>query len=168
METQKGGHALSFRPARLSDIAKLVTLEQSAFSVHQLGAEAFRRLLGRDSSLVLVCERGEEFLGHAVVLFRARTTVARLYSIAIVPEERGRGTGRALLLALVNIARERELGALSLEVRTLDEPVRAFYERFGFSFKEALPGYYDDGAEAVRLVFELSPAREKTALRGSR
>lgn len=146
----------------------MVALEQSAFSVHQMGPDAFRRLLQRESALVLVCERGGAFLGHAVVLFRARATVARLYSIAIASDERGRGSGRALLAEVVRMAREKGQRMLSLEVRALDQAVLAFYERFGFSFKERLPGYYDDGAEAVRLVYELGPRSGEPIDRGAR
>lgn len=160
------GEGFGIRCARLADVPAMVALERQAFSVHQIGALAFRRLLGRESALVLVCERNEELLGHAVVLFRARSTVARLYSIAVQPSERGRGTGRALLTAVVERARERGLSTVSLEVRALDGPVLAFYERFGFCFKERLPGYYDDGAEAVRLVLELG-RRERPLRRAS-
>lgn len=168
MDTQGGGDALRFRAALPSDIPRLVALEQRAFSVHQIGAEAFRRLICRESALVLVCEQGERFLGHAVVLFRVRATVARLYSIAIIPEARGCGAGRALLAELVRIVRDRGLLSVSLEVRKRDEAVRLFYERFGFLFKADLPGYYDDGAEAVRLVLEFAPARKRAARPGAR
>lgn len=144
----------------------MAALERQAFSVHQIGSLAFRRFLARESALVLVCERGQEVLGHAVVLFRARSKVARLYSIAVQPAERGRGTGRALLTAVIEQARARGLSTLSLEVRALDGPVLSFYERFGFCFKERLPGYYDDGAEAVRLVLELKQ-RERPLRRAS-
>jgi ribosomal protein S18 acetylase RimI-like enzyme len=156
VDVLKEGEELRLRRARLFDVPTMVALERAAFSVHQIGSVAFRRLLARNSALVLVCERGQEVLGHAVVLFRARSTVARLYSIAVQPSERGRGTGRALLTAVVEQARERGLSTLSLEVRALDAPVLSFYERFGFCFKARLPGYYDDGAEAVRLVLALT------------
>lgn len=168
MVDQREEDALAIRAARLVDVPMMVALERRSFAVHQMETEAFRRLVGRDTAMVLVCERGGRFLGHAVVLFRARTTVARLYSIAILPEARGTGAGRALLSELVSRIRERGLATVSLEVRSLDTPVRAFYERFGFSFKETLPGYYDDGADAVRLVFELAPALRRPLRLSSR
>jgi ribosomal protein S18 acetylase RimI-like enzyme len=52
-------------------------------------------------------------------------------SIAVVSEARGQGHGRALLDALIVLAKKRGVPALSLSVET-DNPAVEFYRWFGF------------------------------------
>ena len=52
-------------------------------------------------------------------------------TMAVVPSRRGRGTGSALLAALIDRTREEGFPALSLSVED-SEPQVAFYERHGF------------------------------------
>jgi RimJ/RimL family protein N-acetyltransferase len=51
--------------------------------------------------------------------------------IAVSPEVRGRGIGRALLASLIEHARAAQLPALSLSVES-DNPALRLYERLGF------------------------------------
>jgi ribosomal protein S18 acetylase RimI-like enzyme len=62
--------------------------------------------------------------------------LAELY---VVPAQRGRGLGRALMLAAMELARER--GADHMDLGTSDDDVaaRALYESLGFSNREGRP-----------------------------
>lgn len=53
-------------------------------------------------------------------------------AIGVVPEARGRGVGGALLPALMDLARSRGFGALSLSVRQENTAAVRLYERNGF------------------------------------
>lgn len=52
-------------------------------------------------------------------------------TVAVVPSRRGRGTGSALLAALIERSREQGFPALSLSAEDTREQI-AFYERHGF------------------------------------
>ncbi len=54
-----------------------------------------------------------------------------LEDLFVRPEMRGRGIGRALLLHLVHIARERRCGRMEWAVLDWNEPAIKFYERLG-------------------------------------
>lgn len=55
-----------------------------------------------------------------------------VHDLAVVPGQRGRGVGRALLNAAEQQARARGCCKLTLEVQDDNTPARQLYERFGF------------------------------------
>lgn len=147
---------LGFRQPTRSDIAALVALEVETFEFHRIDRQHFLRLFKSPSVYAVVVDCQGRTAGYALVFLRRGKTRARLYSIAVEPTLRGRGVGRALLTHLAEQLRRRGQRRLSLEVRSSDDAARRFYERFGFTLLERLPGYYDDGAEALRLVVDLA------------
>ena len=53
-------------------------------------------------------------------------------NVAVFPQHRGKGVGRALLQAQLDWAKSRGLRTLTLEVRPSNAPALALYRRFGF------------------------------------
>jgi ribosomal protein S18 acetylase RimI-like enzyme len=143
--------SLRVRRAASSDLDDLVALEQRSFSSDRLSRAQYRRHLDSDSALVLVASANHHlFLGSAVLFFRKRSAVARLYSLAARPEARGQGVGAALLEAAAMAARRRGSRALRLEVRTDNAAAIVLYERHGFRRIGRYARYYQDGTDAWR------------------
>ena len=139
------------RRADPSDLDDLVVLEQRAFDGDRLSRAQYRRHLDSDSAQVLVASNGRhDFYGSAVLFFRKRSRLARLYSLATRPESRGLGVGAELLQAAAAIARRRGCRRLRLEVRCDNGAAIRLYERAGFRRIGAYPAYYEDGADAWR------------------
>lgn len=145
------------RRAERADLDDLVVLEQHSFASDRLSRAQFRRHLDSDSAKVLVAGSGpHRFLGTAVVFFRKRSGVARLYSIATHHAARGQGVGSALLAAVEQLARRRHCRALRLEVRADNPGAAHLYERLGYRRLCALPAYYEDGADGWRYEKRLT------------
>ena len=143
--------SLRVRRAASSDLDDLVALELRSFSSDRLSRAQYRRHLDSDSAVVLVASANHHlFLGNAVLFFRKRSAVARLYSLATRPEARGQGVGAALLEAAAVTARRRGSRALRLEVRTDNAAAIGLYERHGFRRIGRYVQYYQDGADAWR------------------
>lgn len=139
------------RSAELSDLDDLVALEEQSFTSDRLSRTQFRRHLDSESAKVLVASTGpHRFLGTAVMFFRKRSGVARLYSIATHRAARGQGVGSALLDAVEQLARRRRCRALRLEVRADNAGAIRLYERLGYRRLAALAKYYEDGADGWR------------------
>jgi [ribosomal protein S18]-alanine N-acetyltransferase len=139
------------RSAELSDLDDLVALEEHSFASDRLSRAQFRRHLDSDSAKVLVASTGpRRFLGTAVVFFRKRSGVARLYSIATHHAARGQGVGSILLDAVEHLARRRRCRALRLEVRADNASAIRLYERLGYRRIAGLAKYYEDGADGWR------------------
>lgn len=143
--------SLRVRRAASSDLDDLIALELRSFSSDRLSRAQYRRHLDSDSALVLVASANHHhFLGSAVLFFRKRSAVARLYSLATRPEARGQGVGAALLEAAAAAARRRGSRALRLEVRTDNAAAIGLYERHGFRRIGRYAQYYQDSADAWR------------------
>jgi ribosomal-protein-alanine N-acetyltransferase len=141
---------MMIRRATLSDAIALRRLEEQLFSEadYPLSLRAFRYHIPR--SLLLVAETEGTIVGYALALVRGRRA-AKLYSIGVVPQMRGRGTAAALLRQLLE-----ELGALGfarvvLEVRTGNENAIVLYRRFGFEVTKRLASFYRDGCDAYLM-----------------
>ena len=83
----------------------------------------------------LICRRGRTAIGFALYFFTFSTFVGRptlyLEDLFVIPEERGRGAGKALLSALARIAVRRGCGRLEWAVLDWNEKAFRFYRRLG-------------------------------------
>jgi len=84
---------------------------------------------------VLIGEIEKEPAGFALFFHNYSTFLARpgiyLEDLYVRPEFRGKGYGRALLVRLAEIARERNCGRLEWAVLTWNEPAIGFYKSLG-------------------------------------
>src|SRR6516164_3258705 len=104
------------RKAERGDIDALNELEHRVFATDRLSRPSLRRFLKSPSAEVIVARHGDQVAGSAIVLFRPRSVVARLYSIAVAPYVAGRGVGAMLLAAAEAAAVARRCRAIRLEV----------------------------------------------------
>ena len=102
--------------------------------VRQQLVPALRR---QPTVLVLLAFAERRAVGIAVCFFGFSTFQARpllnIHDLAVLPEWRGRGVGRALLSAAEAQARRRGCCKLTLEVQDENRRARVLYERFGFA-----------------------------------
>jgi ribosomal protein S18 acetylase RimI-like enzyme len=136
----------------------IIALEARSFLSHDRFARStWRHLLGtareRGSSLTVVALVDGRVVGALNALLRRGGYTARLYSLAVDPDQRGRGVGGRLIRDLAERL-PATITALSLEVRSSNAAARALYERLGFVVQEELPAYYPDGGAGVRLRIE--------------
>ena len=83
----------------------------------------------------LICERAGAAVGFALYFFTFSTFLARptlyLEDLFVLPAERGRGAGRALLAELARIAVRKGCGRMEWTVLDWNTPSIGFYERLG-------------------------------------
>ncbi len=148
------------RDARREDREGLVRLETAAFETDRLSPASFSRLIGKASTAIRVVAPGGVLRGYALTFFRAGSRTARLYSIAVAAEARGKGLAAALMRDAERIARRRGAERLCLEVRVDNRPAIRLYERLGYRTFGRRPGYYADGTDALRLERRLAGRQE--------
>jgi ribosomal protein S18 acetylase RimI-like enzyme len=104
-------------------------------------AERARQLLAENQITVLLGGTGPD--GLAVLRFRPAiwTDALECYlaELYVVPEQRGRGLGRALMQASLALARGRGADRMDLGTSESDVAARALYESLGFSNREGKP-----------------------------
>ena len=131
-------------------------LEDAAFTGDRISRRSLRRLMRSPTAHLAVADGGKP-LGYALTLFRASSTAARLYSLAVRADRRGEGVGRDLLMDAIAVARQRGCWRLDLEVRADNAAALRLYCERGFLPVRTLPAYYDDGAPGERLSLALEP-----------
>lgn len=144
--------SLIIRPAELSDLETLLQLEQVSFSSDRLSKRSFRHHIQSHHSDLLVADSGAgQLLAYGLVLKRQGTRLARLYSLAVSPEARGRGVARRLMAALEHYAAEDERHFMRLEVATHNISAIALYEACGYRVFGEYIDYYEDHTDALRM-----------------
>jgi len=149
-----------FRAAELDDLDVLLELEHLVFATDRLSRRSLRHLLKSPTAQVIVATEGGGLAGAAVVLYRPRAAVARLYSIAVEPSCGGRGVGGMLLQAAEAAALARGYGSMRLEVHETNTAAISRYRKSGYREFGRYTGYYEDGGDALRFEKRLAPGRK--------
>lgn len=72
-------------------------------------------------------------------------------NIAVLPEKRRNGIGKALLESLISYAETEKLVFLTLEVRVSNEAAIALYKKYGFEEIGRRKNYYEGREDALLL-----------------
>jgi GNAT superfamily N-acetyltransferase len=133
----------TIRPATVGDvpiilelIKALATYERAPNEVTATGEGLTDVLFGeKPASEVLLAFENERAVGFAVFFHNFSTWLGRpglyLEDLFVRPEDRGKGYGRALLVHLAKIARERKCGRMEWAVLDWNEPAIQFYRKLG-------------------------------------
>lgn len=147
-------HATTVHVGTPSDIDNLLAIERAAFDSDRIGRAEFEALTRSADAAVFIARHGITEAG-ALVLKRTGAdadTEAYLYSLAVAPEFRRLGVGDALLGEALSMALEWGAWRMVLEVRTDNLGAIAFYAGAGFKTFGRRPGWYEDGAPALRMA----------------
>ena len=133
----------AIRPATLADIPiilelirALATYERAPNDVTATEKGLAEVLFGENPAAeVLLAFENETAVGFAVFFHNFSTWLGRpglyLEDLFVRPEDRGKGYGRALLIHLAKIARDRGCGRLEWAVLDWNEPAIEFYRKLG-------------------------------------
>jgi GNAT superfamily N-acetyltransferase len=131
------------RPARVEDvpiilglIRELATYERAPDEVTATEEQLVDILFGEKRvAEVLLAFEGKSPVGFAVFFHNFSTWLGRpglyLEDLFVKPDKRGKGYGRALLVDLAKIARERVCGRMEWAVLNWNEPAIKFYRALG-------------------------------------
>ncbi|HLF23782.1 MAG TPA: N-acetyltransferase [Burkholderiales bacterium] len=142
--------SFAIRRATLADLPMLLDLERS-FPGDRLTRGNLRYLLTRARADVWVCTAADALVGNAIVLYRADSPRARLYSLVVAPRARGRGLARTLVETAAAAAAERGCRCMNLEVRGDNIAAIGLYRKLGYRSVRRMAAYYEDGQDGLRF-----------------
>ena len=123
-------------PIILELIRALATYERAPNDVTATEDGLSKVLFGeKPAAEVLLAFKNETAVGFAVFFHNFSTWLGRpglyLEDLFVRPEDRGKGYGRALLIHLAKIARNRGCGRMEWAVLDWNEPAIQFYRKLG-------------------------------------
>lgn len=132
------------------DAATLAILHAQAFAKPWDGA-AIRELIAGTGAFAFAAPSG-------FVLARAAGGEAEILTLAVTPAARGRGLGRALMLAAATHAAGLGAQAMFLEVGVDNPAALALYNSLGFARVGQRRGYYENGPQTAGDALVLKAA----------
>ena len=160
---------MSIRPSRPADAPTIVALireladfEQLSHLVEVTPEQLTQHLFGpRPAAECVVVEQGETIVAFALFFHNFSTFLGQpglyLEDLYVRPAHRGKGIGRALLVHLAGLARERGCGRFEWSVLDWNANAIAFYEKLGAT---VMPDW--------RICRVVGPGLEALAASGSR
>jgi|YelNatPaOPRAMG01_1025707.scaffolds.fasta_scaffold07285_4 ribosomal-protein-alanine N-acetyltransferase len=144
--------ACKIRDAREEDFNAIMYIERSCFS-SQFPPAYIELHLKLRIGIFLVAEVDERVVGYSLVAIRSND--AHLLSIAVLPAQRNRGIGRALLSESIVKAKAKGVKSFKLEVDRGNLPAINLYRSLGFKVVGEIPDYYSPRSPALLMCLDL-------------
>jgi ribosomal-protein-alanine acetyltransferase len=133
----------------------VLAIEYASFDAEAYPESLFRLYAADPRSLFLIAKTADGIVGY--IIARIDRWGAEIVSLAVHPSSRNRGIGRKLLSAAVGRMLRRNARSIRLMVRFDNTGAAKFYRNRGFRPMGRVPGYYEDGAAAIRMRLQLIP-----------
>jgi ribosomal-protein-alanine N-acetyltransferase len=143
----------TIRRLAYADLPQVIAIERRAFPT-PWSLAMFVLELSKSSGVCLAATVEGRVTGYVVCSRYA--DVWHVMNVAVDPDHRRRGLGRALLEHLLGEVGED--AALTLEVRRTNTPAMRLYERLGFRPAGIRRRYYQDNGEDALVMWRNLPA----------
>lgn len=145
----------TIRDATLADLDEIARLEAALFGDDAWSREMVREELAGEHRRYLVLADADGALhGYAGVLVLGSD--GDIQTIAVAPELRGAGYGRALMDELLDEAGRRGAAQVFLEVRADNPVARGLYRSLGFAEIGVRANYYQpSGVDAIVMLLQM-------------
>ncbi len=141
---------LMVEPMRLEDLDEVQRIELASFTT-PWPSNAYRsELMTNRLASYLVARIDGRIVGYGGMWLMVDE--AHITTFAVHPGWRRQGIGERLLLAFLDLARDRHAREATLEVRLSNLAARRLYEKYGFRPVGLRPRYYSDNNEDALIM----------------
>jgi ribosomal-protein-alanine N-acetyltransferase len=145
--------SLRIEPMAVGDLAAVHAIERASFR-SPWPPDAYRNDLESNRlAQYLVARVGDEVAAYGGMWLMIDE--GHIITFAVDPAWRRQKVGERLLLAFLDLARDRGAHEATLEVRLSNLPARRLYEKFGFRPVGLRPHYYSDDNEDALIMTTL-------------
>jgi len=144
--TQKG----IVRRMTKEDVESVYEIEKLSFSI-PWSKESFLEEVENSYAIYFVYEEDSKVWGFAGM--HHIVDEGHITNIAVHPQKRRQGIGKALLCALISYARENGIIGLTLEVRSKNIPAISLYKSFGFKEAGLRRNYYTNPPDDAIIMW---------------
>lgn len=145
-------------PMTEADIDGVLAVEESTFSIPWTRSDFEREVKENFMAIYYIAKLDGKIVGYAGMWHVI--TEGHITNIAVLEEARGHGIGAMLLEKLIEIALEKEMIGLTLEVRMGNAPAQGLYHKYGFKAEGIRKNYYADTKEDAVIMWKYFPFYE--------
>ncbi|MDH5516572.1 MAG: GNAT family N-acetyltransferase/peptidase C39 family protein [Gammaproteobacteria bacterium] len=144
------GKSIEFISATIKDLDDLDRIEKRCFKIDRMSRRNLKHMIQKGNCDFILARQDNNTLAYILVLYHRGTHLARVYSLAVLPETRGQGLGELLLQQAENLAASRDCIYMRLEVHPNNTSAIRLYQRNHYVPFGLLKDYYEDHADALR------------------
>ena len=141
---------LIIRPMTIDDVDEVYTVEEDCF-VDPWSKDSIRKELKNDLARYLVAEIDDKIVGYVGVWFVVDE--GHITNVAVHSDYRGKKIGDRLVKEMVELCKENNLVAMTLEVRTSNTVAQNLYRKYGFKMGGIRKEYYSDNKEDAIIMW---------------
>jgi [ribosomal protein S18]-alanine N-acetyltransferase len=142
---------MEIRFMTVDDLDAVMEIEHRSFSIPWTREAFYNEIEQNHLSTYLVVEDGECIAGYCGVWLVVDE--AHITNVAVLPDYRGKGLGEALMMRIMEIAKQVGARVMTLEVRVSNEAAKGLYRKMGFQDGGIRKRYYSDNQEDALVMW---------------
>jgi ribosomal-protein-alanine N-acetyltransferase len=147
---------ITYREANAFDLPVFVSLDKELFPYSPWSASQYKEEFSSPTRhFVVALDEEQSIIGYAGV-FGPGAAEADVLTVGVVPDHRGKGIAKALMVLITDWANAQGSTAMMLEVKTDNADAIGLYESLGYSKLNVRKDYFGAGLDAQVMRLELS------------
>ncbi len=139
-------------PMTEEHISDVLAVEEATFSIPWTKQDFEREIKENALAVYFVAKAEDKIVGYAGMWHVV--TEGHITNVAVLSEYRQQGIGDALMDALEQVAMEREMIGITLEVRVGNGPAQKMYHKHGYRPEGLRKNYYADTKEDAVIMWK--------------
>ena len=137
------------REMTLQDVPAVAEIEKACFSL-PWSEQSLVDSVVREDTMFLVCEDAPEIVGYIGMYLSFDE--GDITNVAVSPAHRKMGYGEAIVSKAVELAKEKQLEMILLEVRVSNVPAISLYKKMGFEEIGIRKNFYEHPVEDAIIM----------------
>ena len=137
------------REMTLQDVPAVAEIEKACFSL-PWSEQSLVDSVVREDTMFLVCEDAQEIVGYIGMYLSFDE--GDITNVAVSPAHRKKGYGEAIVSKAVELAKEKQLEMILLEVRVSNVPAISLYKKMGFEEIGMRKNFYEHPVEDAIIM----------------
>ncbi|MCL2874535.1 MAG: ribosomal protein S18-alanine N-acetyltransferase [Defluviitaleaceae bacterium] len=139
-------------PMTISHLEDVYEIEMSSFSIPWDRDDFVKELNENDKAIYVVAFFDDKVVGYGGMWHIVNE--GHITNIAVLEQYRKNKIGTAILSRMIQIADEKEMIGITLEVRVGNESAMKLYSKFGFKAEGLRKNYYADTKEDAVIMWK--------------
>lgn len=140
---------LKMTKEHIKDVHKI---EEDSFSIPWSEKAFYDELTKNKMAIYIVAKKDNEIIGYGGMWHVINE--GHITNVAVKKEYRGKGVGSKIIRAFIDIAKEKEMIGITLEVRVSNDIAKNLYKKNGFIMEGIRKEYYEDNKEDAIIMWK--------------